>query len=78
MNFVRNMIALMVMAATCTLGAPKLGAAEYVTDCGGCGYQQCRKCPSIAPGVALGTIALVAIIAVALQNQSSGHGHGHF
>ena len=73
----RKAIALLTIAATATFGVQKLAAAEYVTDCGGCGYQECRKCPSIAPGVALGTVALVAIIAVALQDQNHGHGHNH-
>lgn len=51
---------------------------EYNTDCGGYGYEQCRRVPSLAPAIALGTIALVAIIAVAVQNSSHhNHGHGH-
>lgn len=55
-----------------------LQAADYVYDAGGCGYQQCRKAPCIAPAIALGTIALVAIIAVAIQNQGdNSHGHCH-
>ena len=77
MKSLKKMIALLTIAATAGLGTQNLNAAEYVTDCGGCGYQECRKCPSIAPAVALGTIALVAIVAVALQNQSHGHTHAH-
>lgn len=51
-------------------------AAEYSTDMGGCGYAESRRAPSVAPAVALGTIALVAIVAIALQNQHH-HGHNH-
>lgn len=77
MKSLKNLIALFTLAAIVTLPFTKVVAAEYVTDTGGCGYKECRKCPSIAPAVALGTVALVAIIAVALQNQSGGHNHGH-
>lgn len=44
---------------------------------GGCGYQECRTCPSMTPAIALGAIALVAIIAVAVQNTNQKHGHCH-
>lgn len=49
---------------------------EYVTGAGGYGYEQARRVPSLAPAIALGTIALVAIIAMALEN-SHHHGHSH-
>lgn len=53
-------------------------AGECRANAGGCGYQECRRAPCIGPALALGTIALVAIIAIALQNQSnSTHGHCH-
>lgn len=77
MKSLRKYIALLMAAAMMLVTVSKVEAAEYVTDCGGCGYNECRKCPSIAPAVALGTIALVAIIAVALQNQSNSHSHNH-
>lgn len=41
---------------------------------GGVGYEESRRAPSIAPAVALGTVALIAIIAVAIQN-SNDHKH---
>lgn len=44
---------------------------------GGCGYQECRSCPSLTPAIALGAVALVAIIAVAVQNTNNKHGHCH-
>lgn len=47
----------------------------YCADTGGYGYESCRKAPCIAPTIALATLALVAIVAVAVQN--SGHGSGH-
>lgn len=48
----------------------------YAYDMGGCGYDECRQAPCLSPAIALGAIALVAIIAVAVQN-SSHHGHCH-
>lgn len=51
--------------------------ACYAESLGGCGYQESCRSPYIAPAVALGTIALVAIIAVAVQNSSHSHGHAH-
>lgn len=44
---------------------------------GGCGYQECRQCPCLTPAIALGAIALVAIIAVAVQNSNNKHAHCH-
>jgi hypothetical protein len=50
----------------------------YRTDTYGMGYEESRRSPSIAPAIALGTIAIVAIVAVAVQNRSHGHGsHSH-
>lgn len=48
----------------------------YSTDVGGCGYQATRRCPVLAPAVALAVIALTGIIAVALQTDHCHH-HSH-
>jgi hypothetical protein len=52
-------------------------AALYCTDAGGCGYQACRTTPCLAPAIALGTVALAAMIAFIIQNSSGGSGHSH-
>lgn len=75
-RFLRKSTTLLAFLAFFSM-ASKGQAAEYSTDNGGYGYEEVSRTPSIAPAVALGTIALVAIIAVALQNQSHGHGHSH-
>jgi hypothetical protein len=77
MKALKKLVALLTVLATVGFSLPQANAAEYSSDCGGCGYAECRQCPSLAPAVALGTIALVAIVAVAIQNQSHGHGHSH-
>jgi len=51
-------------------------AEEYCCPTGGCGYEECCRSTSLAPAIALGTIAIIAIVAVAVQN-TSGHSHCH-
>lgn len=76
MKMFKKLVALATLVALIGTSAHNLFAQECRTDCGGYGYEQCRRVPSLAPAIALGTIALVAIIAVAVQN-SSHHEHGH-
>jgi hypothetical protein len=75
MNMLKKLIA--VTAVTAMLGSTSNANAQvYQTGVGGCGYEECCTSPCIAPAVALGTIALIAIVAVAVQNSShSGHCH---
>ena len=54
-----------------------LHSAEYCTEVAGCGYEECKSAPCLTPAIALGAIALVAIVAVAIQNSDKGHCHGH-
>lgn len=67
------------LIAVTTLSAMVLSSSasadQCYADCGGCGYEECRRAPCIAPCVALGAIALAAIIAVAIQNSSCDHSH---
>lgn len=77
MKALKKLVVGLTLAATLGLSLPSAHAYESSSDFGGCGFTECRKCPSLAPAVALGTIALVAIVAVAIQNQSHGHGHSH-
>ena len=77
MKMLKKIVAAAALVAMIGSSAKNLFAqCEYRTDAGGYGYEQCRRVPSLAPAIALGTIALVAIIAVAVQN-SSHHEHGH-
>ena len=61
------------------LGSSANGYAQtqYQEYAGGGGYVESRSAPSLAPAIALGAIALVAIIAVAVQNSNTKHGHCH-
>ncbi|OJV08517.1 MAG: hypothetical protein BGO14_06410 [Chlamydiales bacterium 38-26] len=73
----KKMIALATLLAMFG-SAANTQAQEYVSNVGGIGYEESRQAHSLAPAIALGTIAAVAIIAIAVQNRShGGHGHGH-
>lgn len=76
MKFARKLI---FLAATCSMlgtSASHLQADECCVDNGGCGFDACCRSSSLAPAIALGTIAVIAIVAVAVQN-TSGHSHCH-
>lgn len=78
MKIFKSMIVLLTLTALLGISARNLTAQEYQTDAGGYGYEQSRRVPSLAPAIALGTIAIVAIVAVACQNNGhSSHAHSH-
>lgn len=77
MKKIKKLVALATLMALFGSTA-NISAQEYVSNAGGIGYEESRQAHSLAPAIALGTIAAVAIIAVAVQNRShGGHGHGH-
>lgn len=47
---------------------PKLEAITYVTDTGGYAYDEARAVANLAPAIALSTVAIAGIIAIAVQN----------
>lgn len=57
--------ALITMLGTST---QQLEAIAYVTDSGGYAYDESRAAVNLAPAIALGTVAIVGIIAIAVQN----------
>lgn len=68
-----------IIAITSISTRPVEGVA-YVTDTGGYAYDESRAATNIAPAIALGTVAIVGIIAIAVQNShnhSSSSSHGH-
>lgn len=76
MKKIKRFVALATLLAMFGTASHSVEAQEYCYDTAGCGYEQCCQAPCLTPAIALGAIALVAIIAVAVQN-SSHHGHGH-
>ncbi len=76
MKTLKKFVVLATLLAMMGTSAHNLTAQECCTEAGGYGYEQACRVPSLAPAIALGTIALVAIIAVAVQN-SNHHDHSH-
>jgi len=77
MKKIKKLVALATLVAMFGTSAQSLSAQEYPCyETAGCGYEECCQAPCMTPAIALGAIALVAIIAVAVQN-SGHHGHCH-
>jgi hypothetical protein len=69
-----------ILTASALITSPlsKLHAYEYVTDTGGCGYEDCCRSVCIVPAIGFAALMLAGIIAVGLQNRShGGHNHSH-
>lgn len=64
-----KLIIALAMVCSCT---QYVEAVTYVTDTGGGAYDEGRSAVNLAPAIALGTVAIVAIVAIAVQNS---HGH---
>ena len=76
MKMFKRVIASTVLAVMVFASTP-VKAVECYDSVAGCGYEECRRASCLAPAIALGTIALVAIIAIAVQKSHNGHGHSH-
>lgn len=64
------------LIALATVAAMLASATNVNAQDTGYAYSDAADTTNLAPAIAIGTIAVVAIIAVAVQN-SSGHHHGH-
>ncbi|MEI8365701.1 MAG: hypothetical protein WCF65_04700 [Parachlamydiaceae bacterium] len=76
MKLAKKLIVSATLFSTLVFSAGNLHADEYCCENDGCGYEECCRSSSLAPAIALGVIAIVAIVAVAVQN-TSGHSHCH-
>ncbi len=72
MSLFKKFVALATFSAVFLISAQPLDAVSYVTDTGGYAYDESRAAINLAPAIALGTVAIVGIIAIAVQNS---HGH---
>ncbi len=66
-----------IATATAMMVSASGSATQYQEYAGGHGYLESRGAPDLAPGLALGAIALAAIIAIAISNSNQSHGHSH-
>lgn len=76
-RFVAGATLLTMLAST----AASLNAQSYVdqnyVDTGGQGYYTSSTVPSLTTEIALGTVAIVAIVAIAIRHGHHGHSHSH-
>jgi hypothetical protein len=63
--------------AVALFGSASGSATQYQEYAGGHGYLESRAAPNLAPGIALGALALAAIVALAIVNSNESHGHSH-
>lgn len=82
MSTLRKYVLLLIMAAmACGSFSNDLAAQDYVTEVGGCGYQDSYSSPSLTPYIALATVVIIAIVAVAVRHthhhHNNNHGHCH-
>ncbi len=72
---------LLILVAIITLtgtSIQQLEAVTYVTDTGGYAYDESRAATNLAPAIALGTVAIVGIIAIAVQNSHDSSSSAHY
>src|ERR1700730_13716375 len=68
MSMLKKIVALTMLVTMIGLSTQQLEDIAYVTDTGGYAYDQSRAATNLAPAIALGTVAIVGIIAIAVQN----------
>jgi hypothetical protein len=77
MKTLRSLTRLLVAASVIIFTTNQAEAVTYVTDTGGYAYDESRAATNIAPAVALGTVVLVGIIALGVQNSHHHSTHSH-
>lgn len=82
MSFFKKLVALATLSAILGMSSRPLEAVSYVTDTGGYAYDESRAATNLAPAIALGTVAVVGVIALAVQNShhhsSSSSHYGYY
>jgi hypothetical protein len=68
MSRLKKIVTLATLVIMMSTASSKLAAVTYVTDTGGYAYDESRAATNLAPAIALGTVAVVGIIAIAVQN----------
>lgn len=73
MSIFKKLFALTTLVGMMSLSVQPAEGVAYVTDTGGYAYDQSRAALQLAPAIALGTVAIVGIIAIAVQNSHDHH-----
>ena len=76
MSLIKKVFFIALIFAMAGMAKQPLEAAAYVTDTGGYAYDESRRATNLAPAIALSTVAVVGIIAIAVQN-SHEHSSSH-
>lgn len=78
MSFFKKFVALATLSAILGMSGRPLEAVSYVTDTGGYAYDESRAATNLAPAIALGTVAVVGVIALAVQNSHHHSSSSHY
>lgn len=78
MPIMKKMVTLIILCALLSINVQNLEAVTYVTDTGGYAYDESRAVTNLAPAIALGTVAIVGIIAIAVQNTQDHSSSSHY
>lgn len=73
MSTLKKLTTLTIIAIMMCVSIQNLEGVAYVTDTGGYAYDESRAATNLAPAIALGTVAIVGIIAIAVQNSHDHH-----
>jgi hypothetical protein len=74
MKNIRKAITILCLATMASTVPTQTEATTYVSDTGGCAYEDAYQACCVAPAVVFGVALLTAIIVVGLHNR---HGHSH-
>lgn len=78
MSIVKKLVVIISAMALLGFNQHHLEAVTYVTDTGGYAYDEARAVTNLAPAIALGTVAIVGIIAIAVQNTHDHSSSAHY
>lgn len=78
MSFFKKLVALATLSALLGMSGRPVEAVSYVTDTGGYAYDESRAATNLAPAIALGTVAVVGVIALAVQNSHHHSSSSHY
>lgn len=82
MKHIKKMVALATLLAMAGTATSNLSAQQYYSDSSGCcdpcgqGYEDCCQ-TCWTPYIAIGAVAVIAIVAVACRHHGGSSSHGH-
>lgn len=77
MRSMKKIVTSTLLVLTTLTSVNSVEAQYYVADGAGCGYENSCCAPSMAPYIALATVAIVAIIVMAVRHHHHHNSHNH-